>query len=532
MSVFKLVGGGTKLVPVKAHFTEAAVSLASQIPGAQVTDEGVVTGANHALRAVLDLDGQEHKGLHIGAVVPCTSNLPAFQREGVNFLTRNLEVGCLLNDDVGLGKTVQTIAAVAGRSECKVVMCPAFLRPQWKGEIEKWVPKLFLNWTPTVHIVWPPSDKRSKLPPPANPDWVLCYYLDIDRAMEVVGRRPYILITDEVHNLRGYKSSRLESVDTAATFASGRISLTASAMYNDAAKVFSALNVTQPGAWGTFWNYAMRYASAIEGTYGLVTGKLSNVTEFRRRFALMSLRRVKGDVYDQLPYEAVFQTVWLDMPGAASMRLSAAMSGKKGFDSNFNQTADFKVGPVVERVKNDMAEGTPGITFTYLREQAQKICAALPDSMLVLGGDNTGTRLKRIADYVKMCERRKIAPQVVGTLDALSEGANLQWAKVINMAALSNAPDQMKQAIGRAARMGQTGTVQVRIFAVRYTYDERLVDILKHKLNEQFKMDGRKEQEKLDLTTALSERNQVSALRAMYERALNEENKALELEHT
>jgi len=518
---------GQPVLRVRAGMREQAKAISASIPGAQCND-GEVGGAWGAILACLAAAGQPEPflwdGRHLPPPTPAPRWMPEYQRFGARFTSDLFEQGVMNNDDMGLGKTLQTIAGCVALPAVKVVLCPGFLRRQWQTELERWVPKLG-HISPRVQCVWPKLDRRSKHPPVVNPDWVVAYYNDYERALEMVGRASYVLIVDEIQNLQGFKSQRMNSLKAASNFAAGRIGLTASPLQSDAVSLFPALDLICPGAFGTFYQYAKRYASAQEGEFGLVVGKLSNVGELRDRLSLHSFRRTKQEVADQMPFDTRYQTVWLDPPPGNSGGVKGAMLSPMGagMAQHLRAVADCKVGPVSEQVKSDRL---PSITFTWLREHAEKIAASIPGSMLVLGGSDGASRLERIGQYIAKCVALGQVPSLVATMDSIGVGANLQWAKVVNIAALDYTPDKIRQAIGRAARMGQTGTVTIRIFVCKHTIDEHYIKVLLDKLSEQARLDGRKEEAKADLADALSPEVTKDALMSIYERMLKEEQDA------
>lgn len=525
--------GEPVLYPVKdtAKVIEQCIELAEPVPGAEVDESGGVSGSRHALLACLKLAGEVDQWAEraLRVKVPTgplpNESLPKFQQKGSAFVSAHLEEGCVLNDGVGLGKTVQSIAAVShDRDAMKLVLCPAFLRSQWKGEVEKWAPKFTDRIVaPDTHVILPKSKRPKSYAVPKNVEWLIAFYLDAEEAVNIIAEqdRPYHLIVDEIHNIKDYSSQRAEAIGIATLTAAGRVGLTASILDNHIGGLFQVCDLIQSHAWGWYGSFVKRYSSAKENEWGgYKLGKASHVEELRMRLGTMSIRRVKEEVWDQLPFETKFQTVWLDPPPGGARSIVAALRGHKG--EHFRHVSEFKTPFVVEQIKSDLSAGVPSLTFTYTREQAKLITAQLPTSLLILGAGEGGTtasaRLEKIAAYVRRCAIKKIAPAVVATYGALGIGANLQWAKVTNLASLNYGPEEVDQAIGRMARMGNEGQLIVRIFGCRQTIDEHFVRVIKTKLTEQVRVFGKEEKGKMDLYRALEPRSIDEALQRMLER--------------
>ena len=503
---------------------------ASIIPGTRVHG-GRVEGPVHALNAVLRMAGVEDRIPGTWADSQSCSasvDLPAYQKLGTGFIYNNASEGVMVNDDVGLGKTVQTIAACllrekAGEDEVKVVLCPGSLRTQWAGEITRWSKTLGAD-EQEIYTIWPQSDKRSTLPI-GNPKWIIAFYLNALNAMAIAENlgKPYLLIIDEIHNLGGYRTLRSEAMQQAVTFSAGRIGLTASKLWNKGDKLYPIVDYIRPTDFGGFKAYAKRYCGAEDGEYGVEIGKLTKVPELRYRLSHFSFRRTKEEVWDQLPFSVRYQTAELDPLPNKMRRLREAIESKHGRATHHQLVAMAKVDWAVETIKSDCDAKKPSLSFTWLREQAEEVAAKIPWSLLVLGGTNSSKRLEEINRYVARCKIRKVTPCIIGTYGAFGEGGNLQFAKVVNLLAISDTPDVMHQGIGRAARMGQEGEVIVRIPKVKHSIDERLVAISMDKLSEQVELEGKPEKAKTDLKKALGPASQVDALKRMYERIRKEE---------
>ena len=69
-----------------------------------------------------------------------------YQREGVTKIVTTLNGRALIGDEMGLGKTLQAISTfryynhrTKKHKKKLLVICPAYLRFNWKNELEKWV---------------------------------------------------------------------------------------------------------------------------------------------------------------------------------------------------------------------------------------------------------------------------------------------------------------------------------------------------------------------------------------------------------
>lgn len=493
--------------------------LVTCIPGVDLDKSGTkATGSQHGLLAAMaQVEGRPftpYGHWPSDKVVPHPLYMN-HQVVGIDFMRKSLESGVYNNDDVGLGKTIQAIGAAKDLDQhLKVVLCPAFLRFQWRKEIEKWAPGQDI-----VTLV-PASQRRKKnlahrWRMPAKGGWVIAYY---DNAADIAdvcraSKTPYILIMDELHRLRGRWAKRTDSLQGLATFAAGRVGLTASPLYNDVDKMWVPFNLVEPGGWGTYWQFAIRYAGATEGEWGLKVGENpTHVDELAARLSHVSIRRTIDMVADTLPYSALYSVQWVDNLG-----------GMVGKSSPYEAAAAQKTDAVEEQVQLD---GLPCLVFTYLRSHAEQLAKRLGG--LCLTGDLPAeVRMKKLMDYTKVDASSHLLyrpPIVVGTMDAIGEGLNLQWAKAMYFAALDGQPEKVRQCIGRALRIGQVGKVPVKFFALRRSVDELYIEQLVKRLQESQDIQG-KEAGKTDLMEALQPKMVEDQMKEMYERYLKEEKK-------
>lgn len=503
---------------------------------------GELTGAAHALAAQLSLVGQFEDASRLLAMdealkrkVPLdltTKKIPDYQKEGVFKIVRNIEQGYLLNDDMGLGKTIESIVAsrYLDSSAVNLLLCPAPLKTQWKAEIEKWGCQ-----GERVQIIWPQSDRKSKKPMEADPTWVIAFYLDAVRAFEYIQtikggdglRRPFYMYVDEAHNIRGFKTKRMGEAQIIRTYAMGCLLITGSPLMTDIGQIHALFNLAQPRKWGSYGEFVTRYASAEPGEHQpWVLGELSHQSELNFRYRLAALRRERYEIpRDQFPFETFFSTVELDPPtGNTRILKEASLGGGFGSAADWGHermVAACKTGPVVEAV---MGDRRPTVIFTHMTDHADSIGGSIPNSCVLHGKNSTATnRLEKLAAYLGRCQTLGIVPVVVTNYDSLGEGANLQWATQVELAALPYDPEPIDQAIRRVARFGQRNNVNVRIWKARLTTDERKVEITLAKLKTQAAFFGKREQAKVEIEAALSPKIKRDYFKGLYERAVAEE---------
>ncbi len=252
--------------------------------------------------------------------------LRLYQKKGVRFLVKMSEHGALLADDVGLGKTSQTLRAIESMQETTVVVSPSFVRSVWHREAAKWLP----DW-PVIDLLgtactcghghvmhrregvkcahkcktckgigkvpkmtqltmFGEPEKKPKMKPcaecdgtglgcdctafkldsadvdelfPSRPALLLINY-DIIHAWEkwLVDRAPKIVVADEAHMLMSYKARRSISFRNIARAAERRIGLSATPMTSRPRDLWNIVDTLSPGRFGKSFPYLLRYAGA------------------------------------------------------------------------------------------------------------------------------------------------------------------------------------------------------------------------------------------------------------------------------
>ncbi len=235
--------------------------------------------------------------LDFPAILDLPSPLYRYQVDGVKFL---LDQDCaLLGDDMGTGKTVQSIVAMrmlfqAGKINSALVVCPLSVLRNWDRELEKWAPTL----SPTV-VRGSREVRETCWGTPAHL-WLTTYdtlRIDIDfleklkryRPAEVGGLNFDLAIIDEAQKIKNPSSGISQAVKRIK--GSRRWGLSGTPVENRLEDLASIYAFLKPG---------------LLRLQGL------DAATARTRISPYFLRRRKADVLPDLP-EKINHEVWLPL---------------------------------------------------------------------------------------------------------------------------------------------------------------------------------------------------------------------------
>lgn len=217
------------------------------------------------------------------------SRLRPYQRTGVAWLLRlqRLGLGGLLADDMGLGKTHQTMGLLCtlhrdNPSLRALVVCPRGVLGHWENLLRTYAPGL------PVHVFH--GTHRNSLSPAASAGVVLTTYETALRSIDRLSNSPWdVAVFDEaqkVKNPRTKAARAVRSIDAAF-----KLALTGTPVENRLLELWSVVDLVLPGYLGS--ERAFRLAHRAPGP--------TQLELLRRRVSLITLRRVKEQVLDDLP---------------------------------------------------------------------------------------------------------------------------------------------------------------------------------------------------------------------------------------
>ena len=227
----------------------------------------------------------------LSKIFPKGKKLYPFQYVGVRFV--ELTNGrCLIGDDMGIGKTIQTLAYIGLHPETYpvLVVCPANVKYNWLKEAQDWLPNI------SSGVV---KDGKSEIP---DTDIVIINY-DLmrkkeDELMEIGFN---LCVFDESHYLKNRKAQRTIASLELGIKSEYVICLSGTAITNRPEEFFTTLNLICPADFPSFMRFAKRYCAAYHNGWGWDYSGSSNSEELHLITRDFTIRRLKKEVMSELP---------------------------------------------------------------------------------------------------------------------------------------------------------------------------------------------------------------------------------------
>ena len=440
--------------------------------------------------------------------------LRPYQERGLAWLSflGNLGLGAVLADDMGLGKSPQTLALLQAELDARtdtgptLLICPMSLVGNWQREAARFTPEL------AVHV----HHGADRLAGPglaaavAAADLVITTYGVVTRDRAALAQVPWArLVCDEAQNIKNASTRQAQAVR--AIPAAARIALTGTPVENRLTELWSIMEFTSPGLLGPAEKFRQRFAIPIErNSDAAATEQLKRIT------GPFILRRLKTDksVIADLP-DKLEMKVWCNLtPEQASLyqatvddmmeRIEAADPGieRRGLvlatmaklkqvcnhpahllgDGSRLAGRSGKLARLEEICDEIIEAGDKALCFTQYAEFGTMLqpylAARLGCEVHFLHG---GTAKKRRDEFVRDFQEGTGPAVFLLSLKAGGTGLNLTAANhVIHVDRWWN-PAVEDQATDRAFRIGQRRDVQVRKFVCVGTVEERIDQMIEDK---------------------------------------------------
>lgn len=444
------------------------------------------------------------------------ATLRPYQRDGVNwlhFMTR-IGLGACLADDMGLGKTIQVLALLlhlkrtAPDGGASLLVAPASLLANWKGEADKFAPALRLF---IAHPSGAEPDRLQRFTEGnasslKGVDLVLTTYGMMLRVKALKQQRWRLAVLDEAQAIKNPGASQTRAVKELQ--ADNRIVLTGTPVENRLGDLWSLFDFINPGLLGSGAAFG-RFVKSLSSNDGMQYGPM------RKLVRPYILRRLKTDktIISDLPdktemnawclltkpqailYQRVVDQLAKDLSETKGLQkkgliLAALMAFKQicnhpaqhSGDTHYDPAQSGKFARLRELCQPIAERQERVLIFT----QFTQIIPALRDFMRgIFGRDGlvlTGkTDVKQRRVLVDEFQRESGPPFFILSLKAGGTGLTLTAAShVIHFDRWWN-PAVETQATDRAFRIGQKKNVLVHKFVCRGTLEERIDRVITEK---------------------------------------------------
>lgn len=455
-----------------------AREVVSKLPGFQI--DPAIRSLAKEVRTMVQAS-KKTKGRRISGLYP-------YQSAAVDFISK-ANGRCIVADDIGLGKTVETLAWLreAGLERIWVV-APASVVLNWKDEYERWMEETGLE--PILSTTGPLSDSMA-----------MSYNIMTRRADELENLpKPDLIVFDEAHYLKG-QAKRVARVAKARMLSIGvphLLHLTATPFPNRPIELYNLLNMLDPKAWGSLRDFGMRYCGGWtpQGWYKGAT----NLDELHERLQTIMIRRLKADVAEQLPEltRTILPVLIPNMDQYRQVRraveeaiLSLNPKSKGYFANALDKlnTLRYAVGVGKAEMAIEWASNFLSSTSRKLVIYAhhQDIVARLREGLqdygvgTIVGGVSLPERRRQILAY-----QSEATPRVMIISEAGGEGINLYGKGGVESSDIlfverEWTPSREEQAEGRLHRQGQHNAVNAWYLVAKGTVDEKLADAIEGK---------------------------------------------------
>lgn len=417
-----------------------------------------------------------------------------YQKEGVEHVVRHFNGRALIADDMGLGKTLQAIALSKYYGYTRVlVICPAYLRYNWKAEFDKWL------GIKEVCLIKKGSDELKGYPV------ITSYELAVKKRELLMKYGFDMVICDESHYMKNHKTKRTKGLAPLIRNINKALLLTGTPALNRPSELFSQANMVRRDFFPKFKKYAERYCDRKMSPLGYWDDSGSSNPHEVHWLAkkTVMIRRLKRDVLKDLPkkhrsqlhiemgvrdtYEMIplfneWRQLNKDIPKMqpCSKEVQNADFRRKCVISElYGLTAEAKCNAMQMLVKDTIQTGIQFLVFCYHKTLMDAIEEACEGKGMRIDGD-TPTELRH--EYVKDFQSGKYQVAVLSML-AAGTGITLTSASHVIFAELYWVPGVLLQSEDRVHRIGQQNPCHIQYVICKDTLDPYIYKSIQWKLD-------------------------------------------------
>lgn len=380
-----------------------------------------------------------------------------YQALGVIHMIR--QSGACMGDDMGLGKSRQTVVATrmaAGQGRVLIV-CPASLRLNWEREIRMVYPDAVIGMVG--------EDRMATL---QGCDWVIGNYERMGGLVREVGLVFAVMAVDEAHYLKEYQSGRTRNVFLLAARIERCYVVTGTPLLNREIEMHTLLRITGHKLGRlTLADFRKTYAGSTEKR-ALLADAIKGWMIRRSKSVLSDLGAKERQLRYISPAEGLgsYKEIYGDMTLQAMPKIVRL---RKTLES-------LKLPFLVETIQA-MGEDDKIIIFCeYMStvDSLKQALAALQVACVSLVGSDSAKKRQAAVDAFQTDPSIKV---FIGTTMAAGVGITLTAANLVAFASMPWTPALMRQAEDRAYRLGQKRDVLVLVPVIPGTIDEGVLKL-------------------------------------------------------
>ena len=415
-----------------------------------------------------------------------------FQATGAIFLACRMR--SILGDDMGLGKSPQTLAAIEllarERGVRKIlIVAPASVKYQWEGEIRKFTDR-------TVQVVEGLKDAREELYA-EEAFYKLVNYEQVVRDLDLMNEwAPDVVVLDEAQRIKNWESKTSRAVKKLRSRYA--MVLSGTPLENRLEELYSIVQFVDDRRLGPAFEFLHEHR-VLDAKGNLVSYR--NLDRIREKLAPILLRRTRSEVLKQLP-ERTDSTLYVALSDAQRVPyeeqqinlarllaksvqtdldrkriLACIVNMRLVCDSTYLVDKKTNISPKLDEfaavIDDLMSSGDHKAVVFSQWETMLRLAAEVLDRLgigyVILHGGLQGKDRKAVLEQFKQDGCR-----VFLSTDAGGVGLNLQAADTVINLELPWNPAVLEQRVARVHRMGQNRPVRAIHFVTRDTIEERV----------------------------------------------------------